>query len=64
MLRGCVLAALTSIGIAITWLVAIIIGLQSGILGLFAAIVAAGIITAFAWPQFVRGYNECVRRRR
>ena len=63
MLQGCELALFTALGIAVVWVVAIGVGLSvPGTLA--AALVAAGIISAFTVPQLLRGLAECNRRRR
>ncbi len=64
MLEGCGLAALSALGIAVTWIVAIIIGAALGPATMIAALIAAGIITAFTVPQLMRGISESTRRRR
>jgi hypothetical protein len=68
MMQGCVLAAFTAAGILVTWAIAIAIGMlmlpTTGPATLIAALIAAGIITAFAVPQLMRGLRECPRRQR
>lgn len=64
MLQGCALAALSALGIVVTWAIAIMVGLAFGLPTLIAALIAAGIITAFVVPQLTRGIRECTRRQR
>lgn len=63
MLQGCALAAVSALGIAATWAVAFAIVTATSGVAVVAALVAAGIITAFAAPQLLRGIRECMRRR-
>jgi hypothetical protein len=62
-MRGCGLAALIAIGIIVIWAAAYLIGTATSGTTMVLALIAAGIITAFAAPAFLRALRECTRRR-
>jgi hypothetical protein len=62
--RSCFNLAISLIGIAIIWVVAIIIATASAGTTAVAALVAAGIITAMAGKSVLDNYNNCRNRNR
>jgi hypothetical protein len=62
-MRGCGLAVVIALGIIVTWAAAYAIGVATSGTTMVLALIAAGIITAFAAPAFLRALRECTRRR-